>query len=150
MLESAQKSAKRLSEQNKDQPEVCSKINARLATVSSPFTKSLETLKDKQGKLDRVQKAAEKYEEEKRPLVEYLEEAHSAVEELQPFGINVEDGDKQIEDLKVSLNLKDVKFSLSMSVFVMVFTIARPVYFQCPYQSASEGSLAILQCLSNT
>ena len=102
MLDSAQKSAKRLLEQNKENPDVCAKINARLVSISAPLTKFSSSLTDKQGKLDRVLKAAEKYEEEKAPLEQYLEETQSSLEELGPFGINVEAGEKQVEDLQVS------------------------------------------------
>ena len=101
-MDSAQKSAKRLLEQNKDNPDVCSKINSRLNSVSMPLIKISASLKDRKGKLDRVQKAVEKYEEEKGPLVEYLTETQNAVEELEPFGIKVEDGEKQVDNLKVS------------------------------------------------
>ena len=102
VLDSAQKVAKRLLEENKDNPDVCAKINTRLVSVSSPLTKFSSSLTDKQGKLDRVVKAAEKYEEEKAPLEKYLEETQSAMEELEPFGVNVEAGEKQVENLQVS------------------------------------------------
>ena len=102
VLDSAQKAAKRLSDQNKENPEFCAKISSRLASVSAPLTTLSASLTDKQGKLDRVLKAVEKYEQEKAPLEEYLKETQSAMEELHPFGIDAEEGEKQVENLEVS------------------------------------------------
>lgn len=48
-----------------------------------------------------MQKAVEKYEKEKEPLVDYLGATQTAVEELVPFGVDVEDGERQVENLKV-------------------------------------------------
>ena len=101
VLESAQKSAKRLLEQNKENPGVCAKIDARLTAISVPLGKLSASLTDKQGKLDRISEAVGKYEEEKAPLVQYLEETQNALDELRPFGIAIEEGEKQIDSLQV-------------------------------------------------
>ncbi len=66
-----------------------------------PLSKVLTSLEDKQKKLSRVQKALEKYEKEKEPLEEYLTATNVTVEECEPFGIDVDEGEKQLADLKV-------------------------------------------------
>ena len=103
MLEAAQKSAKVLLDKNRDNPAVCAKINEKLSSVSVPLSKLLTNLADKQKRLDRVKKASEKYEAEKEPLEEYITETTVLVDESEPFGIDVEQGEKKVEELKVRI-----------------------------------------------
>ena len=102
-LENAQNSAKILLELNKDNPRSCSAVNDQLNTVSVPLADLLTSLEDRQGKLNKVTEVLDRYEEEKKPFEEFITVANATLEELEPFGLDEEDGKKQVKKLNVSL-----------------------------------------------
>ena len=120
-LENAQSSAKILLELNKDNPRSCSAVNDQLNTVSVPLADLLTSLEDKQGKLNKVTEVLDKYEEEKEPFEKFITVANATLEELEPFGMDEEEGKKQVKELNVSLH-----------IFLSLSTILFILSFQCP------------------
>ena len=98
----AKESASALAALCKGNPRVCAAINDRLNGVSVPLADLMTYIEERKNKLDKTDELLRKYEEDKRPLEESITAANIALEELEPFGLDEDEGKKQIEKLSVS------------------------------------------------
>ncbi len=106
-LKSAESSAQVLLDANKSSPQATLGITEQLNSVSSPLVDLLTSLEEKQKKLEKVKDVLKKYEEEKVPFESFIESAAVNLEEMKPFGLNVEEGEKQCVKLDVRMILTD-------------------------------------------
>ena len=120
-LENAQNSAKILLELNKDNPRSCAAVNDQLNTVSVPLADLLTSLEDKQSKLNKVTEVLDKYEEEKEQFEKFITVANATLEELEPFGMNEEEGKEQMKKLNVSLRI----YIEYLNIFLSILCIFR-------------------------
>ena len=98
----ARASANNLLVLSKGNARACAVINDRLKEVSLPLADVMTHMEDRKSKLDRVDELLRKYEKEKGPFEELITEASVAVDALEPFGLDEEEGKKQVEKLNVS------------------------------------------------
>ena len=99
----AKESASTLAALCNGNPRVCATINDRLNEVSVPLADLMTYMEERKNKLDRTDELLRKYEEDKRPFEESITAANVALEELEPFGLDEEEGKRQIEKLNVSI-----------------------------------------------
>lgn len=102
-LQSAQASAKVLLDFNKNSANICSGITDTLNSVSVPLAGLLTSLDEKQKKLHKVREALDKYNEKKYPFEQFIGATVVFVDEMEPFGMDVDEGKSQVENLEVSV-----------------------------------------------
>ena len=98
----AKASANSLVVLNNGNPRACAAINDRLNEVSLPLADMMTYMEERKNKLDKADELVRKYEEDKRPFEEFITAASVTVDELEPFGLDEEEGKKQMEKLNVS------------------------------------------------
>ncbi len=87
---------------NKSNPHACSGITNQLNSVDVPLADLLTSLEEKQKKLAKVEEVLNKYEKEKQPFEEFINASSVDLEEMEPFGLDVKEGEEQSAKLDVS------------------------------------------------
>ena len=100
-IEAAQRTAKQLLEQNRGNPVACAEIETRLDAARAPLSNAMSSIEERQKKLERINKAIDKYEEEKLVIEELLVESKSEIDEIEPFGSDLEKGEEQVKIMEV-------------------------------------------------
>ena len=98
----AKASAHNLISLNNGNPRACAAINERLNGVSLPLADLMTYMEERKNKLVKTDELLCKYEEDKRPFEEFITAASVTVDELEPFGLDEEEGKRQVEKLNVS------------------------------------------------
>ena len=100
-IEAVQRTAKQLLEQNRGNPVACAEIETRLDAARAPLSNAMSSIEERQKKLERINKAIDKYEEEKLVIEELLVETKSEIDEIEPFGTDLEKGEEQVKIMEV-------------------------------------------------
>lgn len=102
-LQSCQQMSIGLIELNRNNKDGCNSITTRLHKITSSLVELENALEDKQRKFGSVRKYLDKYHQLKIPVDEYLAATDARLDELTPFGLDVETGEKHQKELEVSV-----------------------------------------------
>eukprot|EP00794_Sanderia_malayensis_P004727 gene4727-5350_t len=126
-LENAKASAQKLLDINQSSPHACAGITSQLNSVSVPLAELLTSLDDKQKKLDKAKDVLVKYDEVKQPFEEFVIATNVELDEMAPFGLDAEEGEKQSEKLDDIVDSLDKKKQDFRSVNRAVQSLIRHV-----------------------